>query len=264
MKLEFKINKYYLVGYAIASKNKPFSAWKKLEEKIWQKYKDEPAYYFLNPKHINWTLEQIQIDFSGKNFQSVFKKHSLILKKIYQEVFKSKEFKKLYKETNDYLQLVKNQWRRNEKEALRIFRDISGIKIPKKIITVYITHPKLHNGKAFPNKNLIVWGHSEDWKNYSTVYLCHELMHILTWNKQKNYYLMHIIIELAIDEEFRIRLNKKGIYFKEKRKLVGHKNLLPLKKELLPYWKKYLAGRLGKDVLELKSLLDKKRKMRCF
>lgn len=39
MKLEFKINKYYLAGYAMTSKNKPFPVWEKLEEKIWQKYK---------------------------------------------------------------------------------------------------------------------------------------------------------------------------------------------------------------------------------
>lgn len=81
MKFEFKIKKYYLVGYAMASKNKPFSDWEKLEEKIWKKYRGEPAYYFLNPKYIKWALEKLQTDFTDKNIESVFIKQVKTLKK---------------------------------------------------------------------------------------------------------------------------------------------------------------------------------------
>ena len=81
MKLKFKINKYYLVGYAMSSSNKPFGSWKKLEEKIWEKYREKPAYYFLNPKYINLALEKIQLDISDKNIRSVLSKHSADLKK---------------------------------------------------------------------------------------------------------------------------------------------------------------------------------------
>ncbi|PIU99054.1 hypothetical protein COS59_01855 [Candidatus Wolfebacteria bacterium CG03_land_8_20_14_0_80_36_15] len=258
MKFEFKINKYYLVGHVMVSKNKPFPAWKKLEEKIWQKYKDEPAYYFLNPKHISWTLETIQIDSSNKNIKGVFLKHISTLEKIYQEIFKSKEFKRLYKETEKYLKFVKRQWQKNKKQALETIQILSGIKLPKKQITVYLTHPKLYNGKAIVEKNIILWGHKEDWQNYSTIYLCHELMHILTWKKQKNYRLMHAIIELLTDEELRIRLNKKGAYFKEKQKLIGHKDLISLKKKILPCWKNYIKGKLGGTIFELEKILIKK------
>ena len=106
MKIEFKINKYYLVGYAMASKNKPFSDWKKLEERIWQKYREEPAYYFLNPKYIDLALEQIQTTLYNKNIEKIFKKHSSKLKEIYKEIFKTKEFERLLGETKKHLLFV--------------------------------------------------------------------------------------------------------------------------------------------------------------
>lgn len=259
MKFKFKINKYYLVSHTMISENKPFSDWKKLEEKIWRKYKNEPAYYFLNPKHINWALKTIQTDFLNNSIKKSFLKQSLILEKIYSEIFKSKEFKRLYKETEKYLKFVENQWRKNEKKALNILKKLSGFKLPKKEIVVYITHQKLYKGKAIVDKNIILWGHSEDWENYSTIYLCHELMHILTWHKQKNYNLMHAIIELLTDEELRIQLNKKGEYFKENEKIIGHKNLISLKKKILPYWKKYIKKELAIDnIFELEKFLFKK------
>lgn len=49
------------------SKNKPFPAWQRLEEKIWQKHREDPVYYFLNPKYVNWALEKLQTDFTEKN-----------------------------------------------------------------------------------------------------------------------------------------------------------------------------------------------------
>jgi len=99
MKFKFKINKYYLAGHTILSPIKPFSEWSRLEKKLWQKYKNESAYYLLNPKHINWAFEQMQINFLYNKIQSVFKKESKKLENIYKEIFKSKEFKRLYMET---------------------------------------------------------------------------------------------------------------------------------------------------------------------
>ncbi len=244
----------------MASKNKPFPAWKKLEERIWQKYKDEPVYYFLNSKYINLALEQIQVNFSTKNITSVFKKHSLILKKIYQEIFKSKEFKKLHKETEKYFNCVKKQWQKNEKKSLGLLQKISGLPIPKKQISIFITHPKSCNGKTI-NQNAIVWGHKEDWKNYATIYLCHELLHIMTWpgHFQPHYDILHALISLATNNELRIRLNKKGEYFKERKFYTEYQKIFRnLEKKILPQWKQYLLGKLGKNIIELKNLITEK------
>lgn len=261
MKLKFKINKYYLAGYAMMSKNKPFSAWQKLEEKIWKKYRGEPAYYFLNQKYISWALEKIQTDFLDKNIKGVFLKQVSVLKKIYQDIFKTKEFKRLYKETEKYLTFVKKQWQKNEKGALKILQEISGLPIPKHKISVYTIHPKSHNGKTL-DKKTIVWGHTEDWENYATVYLSHELLHIMTWpsHLKKNYNISHALICLASNNELRIRLNKKGKYFKAGKIYTEYPEMIKLEKAILPYWKKYLSGKTSKNILELKSFLDKYKK----
>lgn len=262
MKFEFKINKFYLVGCAMMSKNKPFPAWKKLEEKIWQKYRDEPTYYFLNPKYINWSLGKLQTDFAKKNIESVFIEQAKTLKKIYQDIFKTKEFKRLYKETYKYFRFVKKQWERNEKEALKILKEISGLSIPKQKINVYIIHPALEIAETL-DKKTIVRGRKEKWKNHSTIFLCHELTHIMTWptHFQPHYDILHAIIMLS-DNELKIRLNKKGIYFKEGKLNIEPPEFFDLEKKILPYWKKYLAGNLGKNILELKILVKEKIKIK--
>ena len=96
------------------------------------------------------------------------------------------------------------------KKAFKILEELSGIKLPDITIQVYLTHPKLKNGMAVDNQT-IVWGHPEDWPNYSTVYLCHEIMHILTNLDRSD--ITHAVIELMADNELRIRLNNKGKYF---------------------------------------------------
>ncbi len=260
MKFEFKINKYYLVGYAIMSPHKPFPAWKKLEERIWRKYRDEPAYYFLNPKYISLAIEKIQVNFSDGNIKKTLQNQGLVLEKIYQDIFKSNEFKRLLKETKKHLIFIKNQWSKNEKESLKILQEISGLPIPKHKITVYITHPKSRNAKTI-NKTTIACGRTENWKNYLTVYLCHELLHIMTWpgHFQPNFDILHAIIMLT-DDELKIRLNKKGKYLSFKKEELNAKAIksINLAKKILSYWRKYLNGNIGKNILELKEFLAKK------
>lgn len=238
---------------------KPFPEWEKLEKRLLEKYDSEPAYYFLNPRDIYWTMETISIDsgFDNKHFKQIFLNNGLKLEKIYKEIIKSREFKRLYAETSQYLKFVENQWQKNEKEVFKIMQNLSGIKSPKEQITVYLTHPKLKNGRMILDRNIILWGHSEDWKNYSTIYLCHELTHILTMNQCKNHELMHAIIELFIDNELRIRLNEKGKYFYENKMSIGHQYLRPLEKKILKYWKQYLNGKSGENIFEFETFLLK-------
>ena len=62
---------------------------------------------------------------------------------------------------------------------------------------------------------------------------------------------MHAIIELSTDNELRIRLNKKGVYFKKGKFDVGHSFLRSLEKKILPQWKEFLKGRKGKSIVNL-------------
>ncbi|OGM95684.1 hypothetical protein A2532_02880 [Candidatus Wolfebacteria bacterium RIFOXYD2_FULL_48_11] len=181
------------------------------------------------------------------------------MERIYDDIRRSKEFKQLRKETEQHLLQVSKQWDLNKKFTLSFIQEVTGITLPNKTITVFITHPKLANGRALITHNAILWGHEEDWKNYHTVYLCHELMHILTWHTQKDYAVMHALIELMTDNELRIRLNGKGEYFTENGQLVGHKDLQELEQKILPIWQNYLAGKLkAKNIFELEKYIIKK------
>ena len=242
MKFQFKINKYYLIGHTIASKNKPFLQWARLENKIFKKYNKNASYYLLNPSRgIAWAMAITQSKFSEQNIIPLFEKIGKEIKNIYNDILKTKEFKKLYQEAEIYLNFIEKQWSKNKKDALKELKEITGLKIPNKKFNVFITHPKNYNGRLLDQNN-IAWGHNEDWKNYATIYLCHELMHAMTKFKNKRIKpeILHAIIELATDEELRIRLNKKGVYFKEGNKKIGHKELMQIKKTILPYWKIFL------------------------
>ena len=156
--------------------------------------------------------------------------------------------------------MIKKQWEQNEKEAIKILEEISGLKIQIEPIDVFITHPNLRNGVNFPQFNAIGWGHSEDWQNYSTIYICHELMHILIHQKSKKEEskLMHALIELLTDNELRIRLNKKGKYFEEGGLAIGHPYFKKLEEEILPFWQDYLKDRKGRDLFDLENELKNK------
>jgi len=263
MKLEFKINKFALARDAFVQNNHarekkekiPFPFWVKLENTFWNKFCDEPSYYLITPQHHDWALNELHISAGEKGFQNTFLDTSKKLEKIYQEITKSKEFKRLLLETEKYKIFVEKQWKENEKFVLDYFKNVLHLKIPDYSITVYIFHPKSHHGQA--NNKHILWGHSEDWKNYTTVYLAHEILHIITCGKFKDFETMHILIELSTDNELRIRLNKNGRYFTSKKSSAKMplflKKLWELEKEIIPYWKEYLKNQKGRSIIDLEK-----------
>ena len=257
MKLKFIINKYELAASIFNHRkmnSKDLTYWKTLENKLWQKYKDEPALYFIYLKYLDWALQTIRLNTGHKSLISQFRNVAGKLEEIYKVIFQTREFKRAFKETQQYLIRIEKQWRKNEKFVFNYFKKILGLKLLNIEVTIIITHPKLHQGHAFPKEKLIIWGHSEDWKNYSTIYIAHELLHILTEGKYKNFDMMHALIELATDNELRIRLNKRGEYFQEGKFEVGHKNLRNLEKKLLPIWKKSLTN-TNVNILKLEKLI---------
>lgn len=244
MKLHFEVNPYYLIVHSIerAYDNKPFPQWVRLVKKL----KSKPYFLFGDKRKIFARIKNTQ------DLKIIFKKTESIFSKILQ----TKEFRRLLKETESYRDWVEKEWNKNKNTVLSTLKDITGLDFPNKKITVIITHPKLFNGSNIPEENVIFWGHREDWKNYTIVYLCHELLHIMVHKKYKNNTLMHALIELATDNELRIRLNGKGKYFKEGNYKVGHPTLRKIERKILPIWKKYLKGELkAKDIISLEKTL---------
>ena len=76
------------------SKNKPFPDWQKLEEKFGKNIETSRLIIFKS-KYISWALRKLQTDFTEKILNRFFTEQAKTLKKIYQEIFKSKEFKKI-------------------------------------------------------------------------------------------------------------------------------------------------------------------------
>jgi len=271
MKFQFKINKLALIrdtfvlnnDYRLKQKNSPFLFWTKLEKQLWEKFKNEPGYYLINPIYSDWAFKKIYILAEKKGIEKTFLNIAKTIRKIYKDITNSKEFKQLFSETEKYKIFVERQWNKNKNFVLSYFKNDLGLKIPNYTITIYIFHPKSHNGYADCQTKSILWGHPENWKNYTTVYLAHELLHILTYKKLKDFDVMHALIELATDNELRIRLNKKGKYFipKQKKKMPLHiKKLFDLERKIYPYWKEYLKNRKGRNIFDLEREIIQKLK----
>ncbi|OGM94667.1 hypothetical protein A2524_02065 [Candidatus Wolfebacteria bacterium RIFOXYD12_FULL_48_21] len=265
MKLQFIVDKTQLISATIKNYNAyqriPFPAWKRLEKRLWSKYKNDPAYYFVNPyikaSHTVWALEDLsrQSALNGIPFKNVLSDALKKVDSIYQEIEESDEFKRLHKETSNYLLLTKKRWNAKEVEIFQFITKVAGITLPAKTVKVFINHPKTGGGQAYSENNALRWGHSEDWPNYTVVYLAHELMHILTKKQQKTDKTMHSLIELMTDNELRIRLNGEGDYLT----IDGHAYIKELVQKILPIWQDYLAGKLkAKNIFELEKYIIKK------
>jgi len=223
IKLKFQISKYYL-AYLLVNQSEQLMSTplapkvKTLQKQLDKKYENNPAYYCLNLSNfhsIQWAAENIYSQPNTTNFKKELHSISDTILKIYQTIFNSQLFKQILKDTVTYQNFVQKQWKQNEKFVLRYLQDIFGFKLPDLNITVLIVSPTLKHGHVISGTNIIIWGHPEDWKNYATVYLAHEICHLLF-----NYYhiqendLTHAVIELITDNELRLRLNNQSQYFK--------------------------------------------------
>ena len=260
VELKFKINKYYLLAHALKSNRAPFAEWVGLSNKLWNISND--GYWFLfNPS----MQDKIFAKINDANFDTFFIEIKNDIEKIFSTAFKSKEFLKLYKETKKYKKFLGQEWNDKKKMIIATTEEILGEKLPHIKLDVLVTHPNLRNGIVLLELNTICWGHKEDWKNYSMIYLMHETLHFVLDKKLGRNHLTHSIIELISDNELRIRLNGKGKYFKEQKENVGHLFLRKMEKALFPSWKKYLKNK-AKNIaqfyneinanLEIKKILE--------
>lgn len=143
----------------------------------------------------------------------------------------SSEFARIRQQTEEYLEIVKAQWQRNYPQTSKAIQEMTGLDLNKQI-TVNVIHPSLKTGLYMGN-NTVRWGHHEEWNNYSTVYLWHEILHSYMDYTD----LSHALIQFVTDNELRIQLNEGETY----PPFEGHPNLFPLMNKLLPHWNVYLA-----------------------
>lgn len=151
-----------------------------------------------------------------------------------KDLRKSAQFKRIKHQVEKYADFLENQWERNRDESTGIVQELTGFDLTDDEFTVLVTHPSLRNGYPlgrYLGQKKVAWGHNEDWKNYSTVYLWHEILHDYLANNRLN----HAIIQLIADNELRIRLNG-GKY----PPFIGHEKLFALMEQLMPAWEDHL------------------------
>lgn len=139
---------------------------------------------------------------------------------------------------NSYKKWLENEWKTNKEHVLSELKAIMRTDLPESVFTVYVVGNLVSVGRNLGN-NKIIWGHKEDWPNYSLAYLAHECLHSVFSSSE----LEHAVIELITDNELRIRLNKGGEYFICEGKDVGHDYLRDIEKRTLPNWQHYLSDK---------------------
>lgn len=240
--LHFKIDDDYLIFHTLSSmSNDSFSSEKHKKDIVaFQNYawkKCSSCYNLLVGRLLIRDVANGEIRKASKQLTGFLK-----------ELAGSRLYKVIYGQSEEYLRFCKAQWEKNYAVTSEIIHDLTELRMHKEF-DVYITHPSLRNGK-YGRNNVIEWGHNEDWSNYATVYLWHEVLHsYIGWSDTE-----HAVIELVTDEELRIRLNG-GTY----PPFIGHKHLRNVKRELLPQWKRYLISDKRNIQEFIKEELEKER-----
>lgn len=244
MHLKFTINKDYLIAHTLASTHdKRFSSQKykkdigSFQDRAWEI--SEELYNYI-PGRIDDTV------FISSGGVIPYRKAIDKLPSYFARLAKTKEFRKIYLQTEQYRAWCEKQWEKSSKRTLRIVEELTQFRFEDDF-TIFLTHPSQRNGMSFGHHQ-IAWGHHEDWRCYTIVYLWHEILHSYLKGSELN----HALIELIADHELRYRLT--GVRYPP---FIGHDHLMPLKKKILPYWKRYLKS-APKDFGAFRAMMAKK------
>lgn len=241
--LNFTVNNFRLMTHTIASSQRQKSSTYQKDIIDFLNYAwnvSQKCYLFLNGRF------SVAASFDNEDELSQFGVTELL--PFFATLKQSSEFTVLRAQTETSLACAKKQWEKNYPFTRHVIQSITGFDL-NKILTVYITHPGVPNGKYLGN-NTLMWRHQEKWDNYTTVYLWREILH--SYFSPGN--LNHALIELIADNELRVRLNK-GTY----PPFIGHDYLTPIKEKILPYWQTSLReienGKPG-DIRAFQSMLQ--------
>ena len=147
---------------------------------------------------------------------------------------------------NNTQKRLEDEWNKNKEFVNNFFKEVIHEELTIKQ-TCHIVNPNFVRGgrsihKDIPNSAIV--GFVEEWENYNTVYLVHEMLHSILGLAMVN----HAIMQLIADNELRIRLNKYGKYFEEVgykclKCNIGHGLLRPFEKIIYPYFIKFIKNK---------------------
>lgn len=238
MELKFLIDENYLIYHTLKSMGPDSFSNQKYQKDV---VKFQNLAWEISQNSYNFLVGRIMPNqLSDKNIKKAVSDLPSFLKKLKS----SSEFKKILQQTKNYFNKCQKQWNQNYDKTSKHISEITEFKLNEKF-TIFITHPSLKNGNYIGN-NQVAWGHSEEWPNYITVYLWHEILHSYFGHSD----IDHAVIELIADEELRSVLNKDKYP-----PFVGHPHLEKIKKKILPKWKEYLNSQ-DKDIKKFTKKLS--------
>lgn len=228
MDFKFSVNENLLIYSAILGpKSKNFKA-KTVKDMLYEKY----------PTPFKLLRADLRVLFVEEDMKDTFKELGEQFVGLSNDFKTTTEYKGLLERMIQYKTDLESKWIEKKEQVIKHLEDILKINLPDNAVTVFVVPPEIGGG-LYLGDIKIFWGHSEDWENYSLVYLAHEYLHSFLHGGE----LVHAIIELATDNELRIRLNNGGQYFTENGYHVGHERLRSLEEKLLPQWKNYLIDK---------------------
>lgn len=239
MQLHFKISENYLVIHTLSKMATGFGWSSKKYKKDLEAFSNHA--YLLSPNCYNLIVNHLSpiILSDNKTYKTLLED----LPRYLNNLKKQSEYNKILKQTENYKDLCEKRWQKQFSKTIKIMKELTGFKFDHDF-DIYITHPSLANGRSYPEDHSIVWGHNEDWPNYTIIYLWHEILHdYIKPTKSKDSQLSHSVIELLADNELRYRLN--GTVYPP---FVGHSFLETNKSKIYPQWQTYLKSS-NKDIL---------------
>jgi hypothetical protein len=231
MNFRFKLNPHLLFYFALMKgrKGKSQKEWTACQNRLWDEY--QKGYKLLQGR--------TEMAFVG-DYSCWFSEADKEMKSLIEIGMECQEFKSLLADTEEYMKWIEDKWEKGKEQVETELKSILRMELSSEEATVFVVDSSVGVGQYFGNRN-IVWGHTEDWQNYSLVYLAHEYLHTFIPNGN----VSHAVIELTTDNELRIRLNKEGEYFD----IDTRDWLLGLEKKILPAWNVYLESG-DNDILE--------------
>ena len=259
LKLNFTVDKHhlaykYVLKYFKGGVNVP-QEWQDLKTLLTSKYEHYAAFLFFEPSDVGHGLLWFNLD-KGTN---VIRDKQVVVH-IFNEIFESEVFKKIYSETVAYKEQLEKIWQESS-EHIKSYEDIIKLNTNAEA-TVLVLHQDLETG-SYIGDNIIEWGNPDLYEKYQLIGLCHELLHLLTEQQyiesktEEDKWLLHSLIYLSADEELRQTINERNGYFMSGVIEKYHPLLISTAKESLPFWKKYIGEHSHSDIVELYESMRK-------
>lgn len=233
MDLKFEINEDYLVAHTLHARDRRFSS---------DRYRSDITSFQEKAREISDKGYSVLI--GGSNFHPEKllrypKTRCREANELLGEAKKTQEYRIILGQTQDYRREIKEQWNRNYESTSRDITEMTMLSFESDKFRVYITHPSLRNGRYLGNGK-IIWGHGDEFDNYATIYIWHEILHGKFNHEKRVDFLEHSIIHLIADNEMRKRLN--GETYPP---FLGHEyyeHLIPIVIDIFPHWIEYLKN----------------------